>query len=103
MSYLTLISRHRRFASILVIELFIICLLSIAIGYQFGRHSSNNLFREVAHTVLRPAWEDAKMTKELPLSEIYTPYEMDLWHRVAIAAGYTEEQFESSDFDIHTK
>lgn len=58
-----------------------------------------SLMREVTATVLRPAYRDADMKKEMPLSEIYTPYEMDLFNRLAIAAGYTQEQFESSDFD----
>ena len=56
-------------------------ILSLVIEYHYGQSSSpdhTELLKEVAHTVTRPAYEDQEMTVEMPLSEIYTEYEMDL-------------------------
>ena len=69
------------------------CLLCIigfcfgmATGLTVGQNIHQKLLTEVYQHVTKPAYEDEACTIEIPLSEIYTEYELDLWDRVKQAS-----------------
>lgn len=72
-------------------SLFAVLGVTTSLAYNAGVHVHDKLLNEIVDNVSRSAYSDQACTIEIPLTEIYSDSEMDLWRRTAIAIGRRNE------------